>query len=129
MKRYCDLLLEQQKITDRLTLLDRVIANGVPKGIVHHYVTPDLSSGYSMGETVVMACNGQVFDVKDQTREYAKSCKWRARHGRVVVDMTKKQLRRYVELLARGEQGDSEAEKEISALVKGCIKNEISIVK
>lgn len=56
------------------------------------------SSGYSMGEVVTLCCGNVTLLRYDNTRSYAKSCKWRARHGSVVFRLTKTALREYARL-------------------------------
>ena len=58
------------------------------------FVIPFMGSCYKMGEKVIWQFKGNTIFVEDHTEEYAKSCKWRAQHGRVVMNFTsKKQLK------------------------------------
>lgn len=83
--------------TEKLKLYDRLIACGLPKSKIHWYAIPDMRSGYSMGEYVILRCNGQIIDTTDQTKEYRGGCKYRAKHGKVVLDFTKKDLRHWLD--------------------------------
>lgn len=81
---------------------DALISAGIPKTKVHHFEIPySVNSGYSMGEVVIVRCNGKDVVRYDRTQEYAKSCKWRANHGRVVLNFTKKSLKEYTLLCVR----------------------------
>lgn len=73
-------------------------AYGIPYKDLHYYRynRPCYSSGFSMGEIVVVRCNGVEIDRIDNTQEYAKSCKWRANHGLVIINFTQKGLRDYI---------------------------------
>lgn len=51
-----------------------------------------------MGETVRVYCNDRLIEVADRTEDYARSCKWRAKHGLVVIRFTQKALRQYIDL-------------------------------
>lgn len=86
-------------------MYDVLVSLGIPKRDVRHFVIPQPSSGYSMGEVVITSCNGKEICRVNNTQEYAKSCKWRAKHGVVFVEFTKTQLRRYVEMLKNDEVG------------------------
>lgn len=84
---------------------DALVSCGIPKRDVHHFVKPQPSSGYSMGEVVITSCNGKEICRVNNTQEYAKSCKWRAKHGVVFVEFTKTTLRRYIDMLKRDDIG------------------------
>ena len=74
------------------------IFGGVPYKDVHYYMPPYFASGYTMGEEVVVKCNGVIIDTIDRRKHYSKGCKWKAKHGRIVIDFTKKAMRQYVEI-------------------------------
>ena len=58
------------------------------------FIIPFMGSCYKMGEKVIWQFKGKVIFEQDQTEQYANSCKWRAQHGRVVMNFTsKKQLK------------------------------------
>lgn len=81
-------------------------------------------SGYSMGEIIELQCNGKELHKYDRRQEYAKSCKWKAKHGRVVFDFTKKDLKRLCEILTLVQKGTErntltrEAEKALLSELK-----------
>lgn len=79
--------------------------NGIPYKDVHYYRynRPAYSSGFSMGEVIVIRCNGNGIDSIDNTQEYAKSCKWRANHGLVIINFTQKGLHDYIKAAKRGD--------------------------
>jgi len=79
--------------------------NGIPYKDVHYYryKRPWYSSGFSMGEVIIIRCNGHGIDRIDNTQEYAKSCKWRANHGLVIINFTQKGLRDYIKAAKRGD--------------------------
>ncbi len=70
----------------------------IPYKDVHFYETPYFSSGYSMGETIFIFCNDVKIDEDNLERQYAKSCKWTPKHGRVIIRFTKKSLHEYINL-------------------------------
>lgn len=82
-----------------LTLYDVLhIYGGVPYKDVHYYMPPYFASGYTMGEVLVVKCNGVTIDTVDRRKHYSKGCKWKAKHGRIVINFTKKAMRQYVEI-------------------------------
>lgn|GEM_PF-6340482 len=75
---------------------------GVPYSLTGYFVDRTVNfhehatSGYNMGETVEVYCCGHEIIKYDHTQEYARSCRWRARHGIIVFNFpTKKSLRDY----------------------------------
>lgn len=59
---------------------------------------PSFATGHSMGsklDVVVVRRDGRrtVVIRRDMTQEYAKSCKWRAKHGYITVTLTPKEAR------------------------------------
>ena len=81
-----------------LQVYENLHCNGIPYRDVHHYRyhRPSYSSGFSMGEVIIIRCNGNGIDRIDNTSEYAKSCKWRATHGLIIINFTQKGLRDYI---------------------------------
>lgn len=51
------------------------------------------STGYSMGEMKRLYVNDQLLYTRDETEEYARSCKYRANHGSLRIDLNKTELR------------------------------------
>lgn len=95
-KTYEQVERELEQLNQTMELYDRLVSFGIPKKMVHYYTSPERRSGYSMGETIAVLCNGQKVQIIDRTQEYARSCKWRAKHGYIVIDFTKKALKEYV---------------------------------
>jgi len=95
-KTYEQVERELEQLNQTMELYDRLVSFGIPKKMVHYYTNPERRSGYSMGETIAIKCNGQKVQIIDRTQEYARSCKWRAKHGYIVIDFTKKALKEYV---------------------------------
>ena len=95
-KTYEQVERELEQLNQTMELYDRLVSFGIPKKMVHYYTSPERRSGYSMGETIAIMCNGQEVQIIDRTQEYARSCKWRAKHGYIVIDFTKKALKEYV---------------------------------
>lgn len=91
-------LLELRKLLNLYDILH--LFGGVPYKDVHFYMPPNYASGYNMGEVIVVKCNGVTLDTIDNRKFYAKSCKWRPKHGHVVLAFSKKSFRRYVDLCA-----------------------------
>ena len=92
-KTYEQVERELEQLNQTMELYDRLISFGIPKEIVHFYTCPETSRDYS----VTVMCNGQKVQIIDKTQEYARSCKWRAKHGYIVIDFTKKALKEYVQ--------------------------------
>ena len=69
-------------------------AAGIPYTLAQYFIAArpgsDASSGYSMGELVIVRYKGKEITRYDNRSEYAKSCKWTARHGEVVFDIKTK---------------------------------------
>lgn len=86
-----------------LQIYENLHCNGIPYKDVHiyRYKRPWYSSGFSMGEVIIIRCNGHDIDRIDNTQEYAKSCKWRANHGLIIINFTQKGLRDYIKAAKR----------------------------
>ena len=64
-----------------------------------------VDSGYSMGEVVRYSINGDIIMDDGYCQDYAKSCRYKAKHGLVIFDFkNRKQLKEYCE--ARGKYSD-----------------------
>ena len=86
---------------------EALISAGIPKTKVHYFEIPySVNSGYSMGEVVIVRCNGKEIVRYDRTQEYSKSCKWYAKHGCVVLNFTKKSLKEYTLLCEKEYQAN-----------------------
>jgi len=55
-------------------------------------ILADFETGYSMGETKYLFLKSNIFLRIDHTSEYAKSCSWSAKHGRMILQMKKPEL-------------------------------------
>lgn len=88
-----------------LQIYENLHCNGIPYKDVHYYRynRPAYSSGFSMGEVIVIRCNGNGIDRIDNTSEYAKSCKWKANHGLIIINFTKGGLRDYIKAAKKGD--------------------------
>lgn len=95
-KTYQSVVSEIDKLSKTLQVYDALIACGIAKKDVQYYDTPYIYSGYSMGETIHVKCNGKNIATVDNTKQYAKSCTWKPKHGLVVINFTKKELKEYV---------------------------------
>lgn len=86
-----------------LQIYENLHCNGIPYKDVHiyRYNRPAYSSGFSMGEVIIIRCNGNGIDRIDNTSEYAKSCKWKANHGLIIINFTQKGLRDYIKAAKR----------------------------
>lgn len=100
---YKDVVSELERLTAIKEEYDALISCGIPQAKAHCFDIPYLyvDSGFSMGEEIVIRCNKHEILKRDFTKDYAKSCKWKAKHGYIVVDFTKKDLRTYIELWER----------------------------
>lgn len=50
-------------------------------------------TGYSMGETIKLFVAGHYLMTMDNTEEYARSSKWKAAHGEVIIKLTKREFK------------------------------------
>lgn len=76
------------------------------------FALPRVDSGYSMGEKIYWKFQDSTILVEDYTDEYAKSCTWRAKHGRVVINFTsKKQLKEFTKKAINFKLTDDDVEK------------------
>lgn len=99
---YCVATYDQLKASiakdqKQLGLYDALIAQGLPKSKVHYFSVPMAKSGYSMGERVVVRVNGAIVAQADYTREYGRCCKYSAKHGKVIFDFSKKDLKYWLD--------------------------------
>lgn len=97
-KSYESVVEEIAQLFATKSVYDKLIECGIAKKDVHFYVTPDITSGYSMGEEIVVKCNDVAIESVDNTQQYAKSCTWRPKHGYILLNFTKKDLKTYVAL-------------------------------
>lgn len=86
-------LQKQKELYDRLHDLC-----GIKYDNVHLFRFPFCKSGYSMGETLVVKVNGKLIATQNQEAEYAKSCKWKAQHGYMLFEFTKKDFKKVINL-------------------------------
>lgn len=97
MTNYQTLLAERERTSRDIAVCEAGIEAGIPKSKAHCILALldriSIKSGYSMGETIIVKIKGVEVMRKNQTQEYAKSCKWRAKHGEVILDMTLKQAK------------------------------------
>lgn len=98
MDTYETITTKVEQLQKQLALWDALRERGIPTKYVQYYETPAVRSGYRMGETVRVYCNDKLIEVADRTEDYARSCKWRAKHGLVVIRFTQKALRQYIDL-------------------------------
>lgn len=138
MRTYNEICRELDALTEQKRLCEALRDAGVPISKAHNYSTPYARSGYSMGENVKVYCNDIFIENYANTEEYAKSCKWQAKHGRVVLRFTKKALREYVDcnIAIRNLQGRNDYLKEADPyfekkreLVKNAYVADESVVK
>lgn len=85
---------------------DTLHSLGVPYSLTQYFVEhnsnlhDNADSGYSMGEIISVYCGEVLIAEYDHRKEYARSCKWRPRHGSVVFNFkTKKSLKDYCKAL------------------------------
>ena len=98
-KSYKQLVSELDAINNLKLKYDTLINCGIPVCKVHHWEFPtSVTSGYSMGETIVIFCNDKRILTIDRCQHYAKSCKWKPKHGHIKIVFTKKDLRKYVDM-------------------------------
>ena len=108
MKKQTYKEMQQQvaNLNKNIEIMDAVIKAGIPQSKAHYifdFVGDMLvvSSGYSMGETVDINVNGERIIRIDQEKEYAKNCTWKANHGMVIIELTKKDFRWIFDKAAR----------------------------
>ena len=98
MKTYQQVKNEIAENTNKMDLFEKLHFEGISYKNVHYYVTPPVSSNYSMGEQVDVRCKNRPLEKVDHRQYYAKSCKWQPKHGYIVIDFDKKGLKDYVNL-------------------------------
>lgn len=156
MKSLQQLKEERDSIDIKIRQLENISSFGIPKTNVHKFIKPCVDSGHSMGEVTKLYCNGEIVCMYDRTTEYAKSCKWKAKHGLVVIECNKKELKQYFdmcimydkidyrirhhdtlysnlenkdELLKKHFSEEYELQKELNKWMKDHINTDISIIK
>ena len=98
-KSYKQLVAELDELQKQKELYDRLHdLGGIKYDDVHLFRFPLCKSGYSMGETLVVKVSKKVVAVQNQEADYAKSCKWRAKHGYMLFEFTKKGFKEMIEL-------------------------------
>lgn len=96
---YKQAVSQLEMLEKKVNLYNNLISCGIAEKRVHLYEAPVCESGYSMGELIIIRCNGKEIDRYDNRKEYARSCKWSAKHGKIILDFTKKDLKTYFDLL------------------------------
>jgi hypothetical protein len=98
MKTYSQIKTEQQENNKTMQLFENLHNNGISYKNVHFYKSPNITSNYSMGEMIIVKCGENHIENVDRTKNYSKYCKWKAKHGKIVVCFSKKGLREYVDI-------------------------------
>ena len=117
-----------------LAQYDALIKVGIPKREVNCFAPPSASSGYSMGEIVIVKCNGETIMTLDNTKEYPRGCKYKAKYGRIVFNFTKTDLKKYIKLLAERDKASMKFYKkgktiDLNQLIGKAYQPKDSIVK
>lgn len=129
METYIQLRNKQTYINGMMALYNNLHDNGIAYKNVHYYESPKISSNYSMGEKVLVNCDGKTIQIIDNCQEYAKSCRWNAKHGHIVIDFSKKGLKDYVNVckaIAMLKPHDVKGRLELSTKRKDLLKKYIS---
>lgn len=103
---YQELKEQLERMTELMSTYNAIASCGVPQKSVHHWVAPKIMSGYTMGEEVRIRCGATTIQDIDQRKYYAKSCKWHEKHGYVLIDLSKANVKRYLSLLTQLEYTD-----------------------
>ena len=103
---YKEMQQQVAKLNKNIEIMDAVIKAGIPQSKAHYIFDFvgnmfSVSSGYSMGETVDIEVIGERVIRIDQEKEYARTCKWNANHGMVIIELTKKDFRWMFDQAAR----------------------------
>ena len=136
-KTYKQVKEQLDVLNNILDLYDKLNECGIAKDKVHYYEAPKCSSDYSMGEEVDVRCNMRQIQLIDKRRYYAKSCKWNEKHGFILLNFSKKDLKRYVQIGIEMEQAQKAKDRnrylnlsdEKNKLIKKAFVAEKSIVK
>lgn len=125
-----------QDAIETMNVYLRLIENGgIPKSIVHQFITPQIDCGYSMGELIEVYCAHRLIDKVDTRKKYKDSKYNRNIHyGYAKIVFSKKKLREYIKLTesARREKNiDARFQiyNELDELVLGCIDKDTLDVK
>lgn len=130
MKTYNQIKTEQEENNKQMQLFENLHNNGIPYKDVHYYKTPNIGSNYSMGEMIIVKCGANHIEMADRCKNYAKSCQWKAKHGKIVVCFTKKGLKDYINICKKRETTDDIKasikcfEEKKALLEKYIVKNE-----
>ena len=95
-----------QEFTELKRVYDKLHTYGIPRSLAPYFISCDYPkrsySGYSMGELICVCFKGDVIVSYDNRKDYAKSCKWKPKHGYVKFNFTsRKTLRMYCEACKR----------------------------
>ena len=97
-KTYKQVKTQLETLNSIIDLYDKLINCGIAKDKVHYYESPHCYSDYSMGEEIDVRCNMKPIEKVDNRKYYAKSCKWSEKHGYILLNFSKKDLKRYVQI-------------------------------
>ena len=79
------------------------------------FATPRIWSEYSMGEEILYCFQNSPIFKECYTQQYAKSCKWRAKHGYIVINFkTKKALKEFANKAISGKITYDDIDKNIN---------------
>ena len=103
---YKEMQQQVAKLNKNIEIMDAVIKAGIPQSKAHYIFDFvgnmfRVTSGYSMGETVDIEVVGERVIRINQEKEYARSCNWKANHGWVIINFTKKDFRWMFDKAAR----------------------------
>ena len=115
---------KSEELLERLRVYDCLIACGIPQKMVHYYEHPSVGSGYSMGEKVIVRVGYKPIEIIDNRKEYAKTCRYSARHGMVVLNFTKAALKKYVSLCKTFTDGSIDDKVAASTEIRGLVRKQ-----
>lgn len=104
--------------------MERLIALGIPKYIVHFYETPSLGSGFMHGELVHVKCNNALIEnVNNVCKPHGTNNTY---SGEITFNFNLKSLREYVEICkAKNEANDFHSRVKYMTLKKDLEKRSI----
>lgn len=97
-KQVCEALAKLQEKKELYDRLHKI--GGISYKQVDIWEHPIIRSGYCMGENINVFVNHNCIASISQKQDYAKSCKYKAQHGKMIFDFTKKDFKRLFALLA-----------------------------
>lgn len=108
MQEYNELLKNIEALNVQKRIYSTLKELGICRRLAQYFAVPVISSGYSMGEEVIIYVGNTYIATEDARKYYKGDFKGRENHGRIFVRFTKVDLKKYLEAWQTLDKADKE---------------------